>query len=55
MTVAAVWVFNAVKANMCMGSVHTQTIEGFWAMVERGIVCVFHRGSREYLRGMLLI
>lgn len=31
------------------GNVHTQTIEGFWSLVKRGIVGTFHKVSRKYL------
>lgn len=28
---------------------HTQTIEGYWSLLKRGIVGTFHHISREYL------
>jgi transposase-like protein len=31
------------------GAIHTNTIEGFWSIVKRGIVGTFHKVSREYL------
>jgi transposase-like protein len=31
------------------GAVHTNTIEGFWSMVKRGIMGTFHKVSKEYL------
>mgnify|MGYP001592357382 CR=1 FL=1 len=31
------------------GNVHTQTIEGFWSLVKRGIIGTFHKVSRKYL------
>jgi IS1 family transposase len=31
------------------GSIHTQTIEGFWSMVKRSIIGVHHKISRKYL------
>ena len=31
------------------GDVHTQTIEGFWSLVKRGMVGTFHKVSRKYL------
>jgi hypothetical protein len=31
------------------GAVHTNTIEGFWSMVKRGIVGTFHKVSKKYL------
>lgn len=32
------------------GAVHTQTIEGFWAMVKRGIMGSYHKVSKKYLQ-----
>ncbi len=32
-----------------VGAVHTQTIEGFWSLVKRGIVGTFHKVSHKYL------
>jgi hypothetical protein len=31
------------------GAVHTNTIEGFWSLVKRGIVGTFHKVSAKYL------
>lgn len=31
------------------GAVHTNTIEGFWSIVKRGIVGTFHKVSKKYL------
>ncbi len=31
------------------GAVHTNTIEGFWSMVKRGIIGTFHKVSAKYL------
>lgn len=31
------------------GNVHTNTIEGFWSLVKRGIIGTFHKVSRKYL------
>ena len=31
------------------GNIHTNTIEGFWSIVKRGIVGTFHKVSRKYL------
>jgi len=32
-----------------VGAVHTNTIEGFWSLLKRGIMGSFHKVSREYL------
>ena len=32
-----------------IGAVHTQTIEGFWSLIKRGIMGSFHKVSRKYL------
>lgn len=32
-----------------VGAVHTQTIEGFWSLVKRGMVGTFHKVSAKYL------
>ena len=36
-----------------MGQVHTQTIEGFWSLVKRGIGGVYHSVSQKYLQTYL--
>jgi transposase len=36
-----------------MGDVHTQTIEGFWSLVKRGISGVYHNVGRNYLQTYL--
>ena len=33
-----------------VGAIHTNTIEGFWSMVKRGIVGTFHKVSKKYLQ-----
>ena len=35
------------------GDVHTQTIEGFWSLLKRGISGVHHSVSAKYLQGYL--
>ncbi len=35
------------------GDVHTQTIEGFWSLVKRGIAGVYHGVSTEHLQSYL--
>ena len=32
-----------------VGAVHTQSIEGFWSLIKRGIVGTFHKVSNKYL------
>jgi transposase len=36
-----------------MGDVHTNTIEGFWSLVKRGIGGVYHAVSQKYLQTYL--
>jgi hypothetical protein len=36
-----------------VGDVHTQTIEGFWSLVKRGIGGVYHSVSQKYLQTYL--
>ena len=35
------------------GEVHTQTIEGFWSLIKRGIAGVYHNVGRHYLQTYL--
>ncbi len=32
-----------------VGAVHTQTIDGFWSLIKRGVMGTFHKVSRKYL------
>jgi transposase-like protein len=32
-----------------VGAIHTQTIEGFWSLIKRGMVGTFHKISAKYL------
>jgi transposase len=36
-----------------MGDVHTQTIEGFWSLIKRGISGVYHSVGKNYLQSYL--
>jgi transposase-like protein len=36
-----------------MGNAHTNSIEGFWSLVKRGIGGVYHSVSRKYLQSYL--
>jgi transposase len=36
-----------------MGNVHTNTVEGFWSLVKRGIRGVYHQVSQKYLQSYL--
>jgi transposase-like protein len=37
------------KGQHVVGAVHTNTIEGFWSIVKRGIIGTFHKVSPKYL------
>lgn len=37
------------RGQYVIGAVHTQTIEGFWSLIKRGMVGTFHKVSHKYL------
>ncbi len=37
------------KEQYVVGAIHTQTIEGFWSIIKRGVVGTFHKVSKKYL------
>lgn len=37
------------KGEYVVGALHTQTIDGFWSILKRGIVGTFHKVSKKYL------
>jgi len=39
---------HAAEQYVC-GAIHTQTIEGFWSLIKRGMVGTFHKVSKKYL------
>src|SRR5204863_7239583 len=41
-------VHHAAK-NYVVGAVHTNTIEGFWSLIKRGVMGSYHKVSRKYL------
>jgi hypothetical protein len=42
-------VINHSKGQHVVGAIHTNTIEGFWSLVKRGIMGSFHKVSKKYL------
>ena len=40
---------NHARHQYVVGAIHTNTIEGFWSIIKRGIVGTFHRVSAKYL------
>jgi IS1 family transposase len=41
------------RGQYVVGAIHTQTIEGFWSILKRGVVGTFHKVSAKYCRCML--
>ncbi len=37
------------KGEYVVGAIHTNTIEGFWSLIKRGMVGSFHKVSKKYL------
>jgi transposase-like protein len=37
------------RGQYVVGAVHTQTIEGFWSLIKRGMIGTFHKVSHKYL------
>ena len=37
------------RGEYVVGAIHTQTIEGFWSLIKRGMIGTFHKVSRKYL------
>lgn len=42
-------VIDHAKEEYVVGAVHTQTIEGFWSIMKRGVVGTFHKVSKKYM------
>jgi transposase-like protein len=40
---------NHAKGQYVVGAIHTQTIEGFWSLIKRGMIGTFHKVSKKYL------
>lgn len=42
-------VINHAKGQYVVGAIHTNTIEGFWSILKRGVVGTYHKVSKKYL------
>jgi transposase-like protein len=40
---------NHTRKRYVVGALHTNTIEGFWSLIKRGIMGTYHKVSRKYL------
>jgi transposase-like protein len=40
---------NHSRKKYVVGAIHTNTIEGFWSLVKRGVIGTYHKVSRKYL------
>jgi hypothetical protein len=43
------WTVNHSAKRYVVGAVHTNTIEGFWSLIKRGVVGTYHKVSKKYL------
>jgi len=42
-------IIDHARGEYVVGAVQTNTIEGFWSLVKRGMVATFHKVSKKYL------
>ncbi len=40
---------NHNQGQYVVGAIHTQTIEGFWSLIKRGVIGSYHKVSKKYL------
>jgi transposase-like protein len=43
------WTVDHSSKRYVVGAVHTNTIEGFWSLIKRGVVGTYHKVSKKYL------